>query len=143
MKKIFIDTNILLDVAMHRNDFFQQAAIVWADCELRKVQGFISAISLNNMHYVMRKHGGSDTALENVRLILNIFTIVPLDESILRLAVDLPHKDFEDAIQTFSAVQAKADCIVTRDRQHFLNNYMPVISPAEYVDIFRAGKNLE
>ena len=41
--------------------------------------------------------------------ILTIFTIVPLDETILRLAANLPHKDFEDAIQTFSAVHAKAE----------------------------------
>ena len=141
MKKIFIDTNILLDVTMHRSGFCEQAAAVWADCESRKVQGFVSAISLNNMHYVLKKHIDPATALEDVRLVLNIFTVVPLDESILRLAVDLPHKDFEDAIQTFSAVQAKADCIVTRDRQHFSGNYMPVISPAEYLDLSGSGQN--
>ena len=56
MKKIFIDTNILLDVAMHRNDFLEHSAAVWADCESRRVQGYVSAISLNNMHYVLKKH---------------------------------------------------------------------------------------
>ncbi len=137
MRKIFIDTNILLDVILHRADFYQQAAAIWADCESRKVQGYVSAISLNNMHYIMRKKVDSDTALEYVRLVLNVFSIVPLDESILRLAVDLPQKDFEDAIQTFSAVQIKADCIVTRDKSHFSNHYMPVISPVEYVDFFQ------
>jgi predicted nucleic acid-binding protein len=137
MKKIFIDTNILLDVILHRADFYKQAAAIWADCESRKVQGYVSAISLNNMHYIMRKKVDSDTALEYVRLVLNVFSIVPLDESILRLAVDLPQKDFEDAIQTFSAVQIKADCIVTRDKSHFSNHYMPVISPVEYVDFFQ------
>ncbi|MBR4665159.1 MAG: PIN domain-containing protein [Lentisphaeria bacterium] len=140
MRKIFIDTNILLDVAMHRNDFFRQSAEVWADCESRKVHGFVSAISLNNMHYVLKKWVDTAVSLEYVRLVLNIFSVVPLDESVLRLAVDLPHKDFEDAIQTFSAVQAKADCIVTRDRQHFSADYMPVISPAEYLDLFRIGQ---
>ena len=137
MRKIFIDTNILLDVILHRADFYKQAAAIWADCESRKVQGYVSAISLNNMHYIMRKKVDSDTALEYVRLVLNVFSIVPLDESILRLAVDLPQKDFEDAIQTFSAVQIKADCIVTRDKSHFSNHYMPVISPVEYVDFFQ------
>ena len=137
MKKIFIDTNILLDVILHRADFYKQAAAIWADCESRKVQGYVSAISLNNMHYIMRKKVDSDTALEYVRLVLNVFSIVPLDESILRLAVDLPQKDFEDAIQTFSAVQIKADCIVTRDKSHFSNHYMPVVSPVEYVDFFQ------
>ena len=143
MRKIFIDTNILLDVVLHRCGFFEQAAAVWADCESRQVQGFVSAISLNNMHYIMRKRVEAAAALEYVRFVLNIFSVVPLDEAILRLAVDLPHKDFEDAIQTFSAVQVKADCIVTRDREHFSNNYMPVISPAEYLDLFRSGPDPE
>lgn len=137
MKKIFIDTNILLDVILRRADFYQQAATIWTDCESRKVQGYVSAISLNNMHYIMRKMVAPDVALEYVRLVLNVFSIVPLDESILRLAVDLPQKDFEDAIQTFSAVQIKADCIVTRDKPHFSSNYMPVITPAEYADLLR------
>ena len=137
MRKIFIDTNILLDVILRRTDFYKQAAAIWANCESRKVQGYVSAISLNNMHYIMRKMVAPDIALEYVRLVLNVFSIVPLDESILRLAVDLPQKDFEDAIQTFSAVQVKADCIVTRDKSHFSGNYMPIISPLEYADLFR------
>jgi len=143
MKKIFIDTNILLDVVMHRSDFCEQAAAVWADCESRKVQGVVSAISLNNMYYIMRRRVEPATALEYVRFVLNIFSVVPLDESILRLAVDLPGKDFEDAIQNFSAVQARVDCIVTRDRLHFPNSYMPVISPAEYLDLRSSGTSLE
>ena len=137
MKKIFIDTNILLDVILRRSEFCKQAAEVWADCESGKVQGFVSAISLNNMHYVMRKLVAPDVALEYVRLVLNVFSIVPLDEAILRLAVDLPQKDFEDAIQMFSAVQVKADCIVTRDHAHFSGNYMPIVSPEEYKGLFK------
>jgi len=137
MRKIFIDTNILLDVILRRADFYQQAATIWADCESRKVQGYVSAISLNNMHYIMRKMVAPDVALEYVRLVLNVFSIVHLDESILRLAVDLPQKGFEDAIQTFSAVQIKADCIVTRDKSQLSGNYMPVITPAEYADLLR------
>ena len=57
---------------------------------------------------------------------------MPLDTSILRMAVDFPQKDFEDAIQLFSALQAKADCIVTRDRAHFSADYLPILTPAEY-----------
>lgn len=137
MKNIFIDTNILLDVIRHREGFYEDASKVWADCESHKVRGFISAISLNNVCYIVRKLVPPDTALTYIRLMLNVFSIVPLDETILRLSVDFPHKDFEDAIQTFSAVQVKAECIVTRDRSHFSNNYMPIVSPAEYVGLFR------
>jgi len=89
------------------------------------------------MYYVMKERIGVEAALEEVRHVMNIFSIVPLDETILRLSVDMPHKDFEDAIQTFSAVQAKVDCIVTRDANHFPGNYMPIVSPAEYLDLYR------
>ena len=135
MKKIFIDTNVILDVTLHREDFLAESIQIWSDCELKKVQGFISAITLNNMYFIMRKQVGSTVALEYVKLILTIFTIVPLDETILRLAANLPHKDFDDAIQTFSAVQAKAECIITRDVAHFSKDYIPVISPKEYIEL--------
>lgn len=135
MKKIFIDTNILLDVTLKRPSFMQPSAQVWADCENDKVKGFISAISLNNMHFIMSKIAGKELALESVRIALNLFTVVPLDEKILRLAADLPHKDFEDAIQLFSAVQSKAECVVTRDASHFSRDYLPILSPVDYIDL--------
>ncbi len=84
---------------------------------------------------IVRKQISSTDALECVRHILNVFTIVPLDTPILRMAVDLPQKDFEDAIQIFSALQAKADCIITRDRQHFSSDYLPILTPTEYLEI--------
>lgn len=136
MINIFIDTNILLDVIMHRNKFYEHSLIIWNDCEKKRVQGFISAISLNNIHYIMRKRVDSAVALNYVRLILNLFSVIPLDVSILRLAVDFPQKDFEDAIQTFSAIQAKANYIVTRDKEHFTDKYIAIISPEEYLDLF-------
>ena len=135
MKRIFLDTNILLDVVMRRSDFYLKSALVWADCENRKVQGLISAISLNNIHYIMRKQVEPAAALEYIRFILDIFSIVPLDYPILRLAANQPSRDFEDAIQIYSAVLAKADCIVTRDRQHFSNDHINIISPEEYLDL--------
>ena len=87
------------------------------------------------MYFIMRKQVGATVALEYVKLILSLFTIVPLDETILRLAANLPHKDFADAIQTFSAVQAKAECIITRDVALFSKDYIPVISPKEYIEL--------
>jgi len=137
MKKIFIDTNILLDVTLKRESFVRASAQIWADCEDGRVKGFVSAISLNNMHFIMAKKIGKNQALEAVRLVLNLFTVIPLDEKILRLVAELPHKDFEDAIQLFSAVHSKAECVVTRDANHFPNNYLPILSPADYIDISR------
>lgn len=137
MKTFFLDTNILLDVMLHRDEFFPESVRIWADCETGQIRGVISAITLNNMHFIMRKRVGSSKALDCVRHALNVFAVEPLDDTILRLAVDMPCKDFEDAIQTFSAVQAKAQCIVTRDPTHFSRHYLPIITPREYWDLHR------
>ena len=132
MKRIFLDTNILLDVVLHRDRFIADSVHIWNACESKQTTGLISAISLNNIHYIARKVFSSGEALKSIRHILNIFTVVPLDASVLRMAVDFPHRDFEDAIQLFSALQAKADCIVTRDQSHFPTDYLPILTPAEY-----------
>jgi len=135
MKKVFIDTNLLLDVFLNRETFVDASAAVFADCESGKIKGVVSAISLNNLHYILSRHIGKSKALEAVRIVLNVFTIVPLDEKILHLAADLSHKDFEDAIQLQSAIQAGADCIITRDANHFPKDELPILSPSEYLEL--------
>ena len=132
MKKIFVDTNVLLDVILNREAFRDASSVVWADCETGKARGMIAAVSLNNIHYIAAKRLGKEKALQAVRILLGIFTVVPLDEKVLRLAVDLPQKDFEDALQLYSAVLGKADVLVTRDMGHFATDLLPVVSPAGY-----------
>ena len=135
MKKVFVDTNILLDVFLNRESFVEPAAAIFADCESGKVKGIVSAISLNNLHYIISRHIGKSKALEAVRIVLNIFTVVPLDDKLLRLAADLSHKDFEDAIQYHSATQIGAVCIITRDAGHFPKDGIPILSPCDYLEM--------
>lgn len=100
-----------------------------------KQRGGVSAIFPNNLHYILSRHIGKSKALEAVRIVLNIFTVVPPDEKILHLAADLSHKDFEDAIQLQSAIRAGANCIITRDANHFPKDELPILSPGEYLEL--------
>ena len=131
--KLFFDTNVLLDVVLRRPEFFAPAASAWALCETGAARGYVSAISLNNVHYVAAKFIGRENALSAVRLILGIFSVVPLDAPILREAADIPHKDFEDDIQLASALRCGATCILSRDRAHYPPGMLPVLSPADYL----------
>ena len=131
--KLFFDTNVLLDVVLRRSGFFVPAASAWALCETGAARGYVSAISLNNVHYAAAKYIGRENALSAVRLILGIFSVVPLDGAILRDAADIPHKDFEDDIQLASALHCGASCILSRDRGHYPPGVLPVLSPADYL----------
>ena len=98
-KRIFVDTNVLLDVLLEREGFYYDALKIWANAELGKVEAYIAAISLNNVHYVMRRLKSETTAMIAVKILMQIFKVVPVDTDILRLAVDFHDKDFEDDIQ--------------------------------------------
>ena len=133
MVKLFIDTNVLLDVILRRESFFKSSADVWAICETGRANGFISAISLNNIHYVARKFIGAEKALEGVRLVLEVFSVVPLDNGIFQAAIDAPFRDFEDDIQLASALRCGADYVITRDLDHYPSGLVRVVPPVEYI----------
>jgi predicted nucleic acid-binding protein len=131
--KIFVDTNVLLDVLAKREPFYADAARIWSLAECGKIQAHVSVISLNNIYYVVRKEGNLKKAELSLRLMRNVFTPVPLDVQILNQAIDADFSDFEDAIQFYSAIHTAARCLVTHDMDHFPETVLPVLSPAEYI----------
>ena len=72
-RRIFLDTNILLDVLLEREAFYYDALKIWSACENGLAEGYISAITLNNVYYVVRKLQSEQTAMVCVRLLLRIF----------------------------------------------------------------------
>jgi len=115
--KIFIDTNILLDVLTAREPFYENSAVIWSLAEKRQAKGYISAISVNNIYYITKKMIGMDEAESIVDKVLNDFTVLPLTFEVLKLARTISKKDFEDIIQYFSAIQIGCDYIVTRNKR--------------------------
>ena len=84
-KRIFVDTNILLDVLLERKGYYYDALKIWANAENGNVEACIAAISLNNIHYVMRKLKSETTAMIAVKILLRIFKVIPVDADILGL----------------------------------------------------------
>ena len=132
-KRVFVDTNILLDVLLEREGFYYDALNIWANAEEGNVDAFIAAISLNNVHYVMRRIKSETTAMISVKILMQIFKIVPVDADVLRLAVDFHDKDFEDDIQLQCALKAKCSHLFTRNPNHYDNSLIAVLPPSAFV----------
>lgn len=132
---IFLDTNVLLDVLLRRPNFLHASLHIWQISDYQLVHSFISAISINNIHYILHKNINKKDADEAITIIINIFSIVPLDERILRLAAAMPGKDFEDAIQIQSARACGAQTIITRDSKHFADCGITCMAPAQYLSL--------
>jgi predicted nucleic acid-binding protein len=131
--KVFVDTNVLLDVLANRKSFYADAARIWSLAERGRIEAQVSAISFNNIYYVVRRTENRRAAEKALHLIRNIFTAVPLNEKVLNQAIDAGFSDFEDAIQFHSAVYAGAECLITRDAGHFPEMAFPILSPAQFL----------
>jgi predicted nucleic acid-binding protein len=76
--KIFIDTNVLLDVLIEREPFYKDSAVVWTMVEKNLVKGYISAISVNNIYYISKKMKGKSEAEQLIDKVLKDFKIISL-----------------------------------------------------------------
>ncbi len=130
---IFIDTNVLLDVLNNRKPFYKDSAAIWTLAEKAQINGYISAINFNNIYYISRKHSTPAAVKKTLTLLRDIFKIVPLDEQIVGQAIDSQFKDFEDAIQYFSAQRVNAECIISRNLSHYKKSDIAVMTPSQFL----------
>jgi len=131
-RRIFVDTNILLDVLLQREGFYDDALRIWASAEEGKIDAYIAAISVNNIHYVIRRFKGAAAAMTAVRIILHVFNVVPVDSEILSLAADFHDKDYEDDIQMQCALKIRCPQIFTRDPTHYDSSQIAVVPPSSF-----------
>lgn len=132
--KLLIDTNIVLDVLCNRKDFVENSSKVFKLCETKKYDGYLSAISVPNIAYILRKELSIEK-LKSIIVKLNIiFSIIELKPNDLILAIDLDFKDYEDALQSVCAKRIKADFIITRNTKDFKNSQVKAITPEQLLE---------
>jgi len=135
-RRIFFDTNVLLDVLTRREPFFDHAAALWAMAERRQIDGMVSAMSLPTVYYLLRRIAGHAKATKAIKGIREVFDIVPLDREMIDQALDGGFDDLEDGIQACAAQRAEAQCIVTRDPKGFRRSQVPAIAPDKLIASF-------
>jgi predicted nucleic acid-binding protein len=133
--KIFFDTNILLDVLLKRQGHYDASAVWWTRAESEQVTGCISAISFNNTYYIVKKIADVKTAQKVISTLRDSFTTVDCTAQIINQAIDARMKDFEDAIQYFSAIHAQCDYLLTRNVKHFPSEDIVVQTPEELLAV--------
>ena len=141
--RLLLDTNVLLDVIAARQPFYQAAARLWSLAEHDRIEAFVSAISFNNIYYIVRKSAGKEKADEALRAIRDLFTPVSLDAKLINRSMDAPIDDFEDAVQFHSAARESVDYLVTRDPDGFPRTGVSILSPLEFLAIWDAREEQE
>ena len=129
--KILVDTNVILDVLCAKKDFVDDSSKVWKYCEVNKIKGYISALSIPNIVYILRKELTPEKTQEIIKQIFLIFKVTDLNAEDLKKAALIKSNDYEVSLQIVCANRIKADFIITRNIRDFSNSKILAIKPSE------------
>lgn len=132
MKTLFLDTNIVVDLLEKREPFCQDAVQIFTMAYNKQVRLIVSPMTFSTASFLLRKHGseGVRNLLANLRRLCSIATA---DEDTVDDSLASQFKDFEDAMQYYTALKAGADVIITRNGKDFSAAKLPVMTAAEYL----------
>lgn len=132
--KVLIDTNVILDVLYKREGFYEDSLKIWKLCETRKLDGYISALSIPNIVYILRRELDPEKTLEVINNINLVFKIYDLKSDIIMQTAEKKTKDYEDALQMVTAQKLKASFIVTRNIKDFAGSKIIAVKPSELLE---------
>jgi len=131
---VLFDTNVVLDVLLDRFPFSEAASQLFAYVEYKNITGYLCSTTVTTVYYLAQKGLGASQAKDEIRKLLQLFRIAPVDRNVLEAAVGNNFTDFEDAVLYEAAQYAGADAIVTRNEQDFKTAKITIYSPPDLVN---------
>jgi len=140
MDKLFVDSDIILDLVQKREPHFQHAVELFTLFEENKIKGYVSPLIFSNIFYILRKLESGKFALDVLSRLKSLVTILTIDSKIVEMALSSGFRDFEDAVQYYSAIESNLDYLVTRNKGDYKKSGIIVCTAREYLAL-RASAN--
>ncbi|MBR2281185.1 MAG: PIN domain-containing protein [Spirochaetales bacterium] len=134
--KVLIDTNIALDLMTNRQDFQDDAAKVFTLCAGGLTEGFLSANSVCDLHYILHRHFHDESVVRTtLETWLNLVGVLDVNGEDCINAMRSQTADYEDAVIQQAAARNRCDYIVTRNLRDFEFSPVQAISPKEFIKL--------
>ena len=131
--RLFLDNNIIIDFLGERNPFYLPAARIMSLADKGEVELFASSLSFATTFYLLAKYEPAEIVKEKLKKFLIVCSVCNVDESTVKKALVSDFKDFEDAMQYYSALAVKTNVIITRNAKDFKEAQLSVMSAEEYL----------
>ena len=131
--KIFIDSDIILDLLCKRTPYYDFAAEVFTLGDYKKIDLVTTSVVYANVFYILRKILGIDKAKEYLRKLRIMIGIIPVDEKIVDLALNSKFSDFEDGLQYFTARENGIGILLTRNTKDYREKDIIIQTPEEFI----------
>ena len=133
MNKLFVDTDVILDLLGQRIPHFHFSAVLFTFAEMKKLELYTSPLILANTFYILRKQLGNDQAKNALRKLRILLHIIDSSEAIVDKALNSDFADFEDAIQYYTALEHGISIILTRNLRDYKNASVIVQTPEAFL----------
>ena len=140
MKKIFIDSDIILDLLAKREPYYIYSAKLFTLIDQGKLTAYTSPIVFANLHYLLKKNSSNSLALKNLRKLKTFLNVLPVDERVIEQSLNSEFNDFEDAIQYFTAVNNGIKIILTRNKTDYKNSKILILTAEEFLKTLKTIK---
>lgn len=137
MKKVFIDADVIIDLLAKRDPFYRFSAELFTLIDTGTVKGFISPVIVTNLHYILSRLQDKKHAVINLQKLTALVSVLPVNEKIIKLALASEFKDFEDAVQYYTAVENNLKYLITRNKKDYRPADITILSAEEYLSLFK------
>lgn len=133
MKKVFLDTNVILDLLSERKPFYESIAHVATLADRKELSLLASPVSFTTANYVLSKFEPKESVLIKLQKFSILCKVAEANQETIDKSLFALFKDFEDAVQYHCALQANCEVILTRNGSDFKKSALPVMTAAEFL----------
>ncbi len=135
MTKVFVDTDVCIDLLSGRKPFNKTAEILFSLADKKKTKIYISSLSFSNIDYVLRSQYSSLHSRQLLGKFKTLVSVLPVDSKTIDLAIVSEFNDFEDAIQYACAIENSLTTIITRNVKDYKKASITVLTPESFIAI--------
>jgi predicted nucleic acid-binding protein len=133
MIKLFVDSDIILDLLAKREPHYIHAARLFTLIDQNELIAYTSPLIFANLHYLLKKQTSNLLALKSLRKLKALLNILSIDEKVIEQSLNSEFNDFEDAIQYFTAVNNGITLIITRNKTDYKRSKIDVLTAEEFL----------
>jgi len=134
---VLLDSNVIVDYALQRPDFIENANRIFEIIEAGTLVGYISSSAVTDVYYIVERKMTRGYAWETIEYVYQTLRIIPVIRETIRGALDSEMDDFEDAVQAAAAQDCDIDIVITRDKTGFHDSGLNIYSPEEFLETLK------
>jgi len=135
MNTVFVDTDVVLDLLSKRDPFYDHAALLFSKADNGGLKLAVSALTFANLNYILSRQYSANDARKKLFKFKTLVNVLSVTDKSIELALSSDFKDFEDAIQYFTAIENGVEILLTRNLKDYKPAAITVMTAEQFLSI--------